>query len=125
MARSTLLMAILLALVAAACSRPRSGPAGGNALTLCIENATTGYGNVVARLETTRMEVTPGRSLCREFTPASGSPVITAVTRGGGVTGPLRFSTSLPSGGGACWRWRLEGVQSEGSLLPCREGDVR
>ena len=125
MNRSTLLMALLLALVAAACSRPRSGPAGGNALTLCIENATTGYGNVVARLETTRFEVSPGQSLCRTFTPASASPTITAVTRGGGAVGPLRFSTSLPSGGGACWRWRVEGVQTEGSLLPCREGDAR
>jgi hypothetical protein len=125
MTRSTVLMALLLTLAAAACSRPRSGPAGGNALTLCIENATTGYGNLVARIETTRFEVTSGRSLCREFTPASATPTITAVTRGGGAAGPLRFSTSLPSGGGACWRWRVEGVQSEGSLLPCREGDGR
>jgi hypothetical protein len=114
----------LLPLVLAACAKqpgPRSEP--GNAMTLCIENATAGYGNVVARVEAVRYEVTPGRSVCRTVTLASASPRLTAVTTGGGTTGPLRFAVNLPSSTGACWRWRLSGSQTEGALLPCREGE--
>ena len=115
---------ILIPLVLVACAR-QSGPrpASGNEMTLCIENATAGYGNVVARIESIRYEVLPGRSMCRTLTVAAASPRLTAETTGGGTAGPLRFATTLPSSTGACWRWRLSGTQSEGALLPCREGE--
>jgi hypothetical protein len=113
---------VLLTLVAAACARPR-GATPGNAMMLCIENATAGYGNVVARIEAIRYEVLPGRTMCREITPASATPRISAVTTSGGAAGPLRFATTLPSSSGGCWRWRVSGQQTEGSLLPCREGE--
>lgn len=115
---------VLIPLVLVACGRqtgPRSEP--GNAMTLCIENATAGYGNVIARVEATRYEVIPGRTMCRTVTLASASPRITAQTTGGGTTGPLRFAITLPSSTGTCWRWRLSGTQTEGALLPCREGE--
>jgi hypothetical protein len=118
---------VLIPLALAACSSaPRSAPgtatAAGTAMTLCIENATAGYGNVVARVESLRYEVPPGRTQCRELTPASTSPRITANTTSGGTTGPLRFSTTVPTNGG-CWRWRVATSQTEGDLLPCREGE--
>ena len=115
---------VLIPLVLVACGRqtgPRAEP--GNAMTLCIENATAGYGNVVARVESVRYEVMPGRTECRTVSIASASPRLTAQTTAGGTTGPLRFATTLPSSSGACWRWRLSGTQSEGALLPCREDE--
>lgn len=108
---------VLLPLLLAACAGAQSGGGTSNALTLCIENATAGYGNVVARVESARFEVLPGRTLCRELNPASATPRLTAVTTSGGAAGPLRFATMLPSSGG-CWHWRLSG-HAEGALLPC------
>ena len=115
---------VLIFLVLAACAQQPGGQSTpGNAMTLCIENATAGYGNVVARVEAARYEVIPGRTMCRTVSLASATPRISATTTGGGTSGPLRFSLSLPSTPGACWRWRLSGANSEGDLLPCREGE--
>ena len=117
MRRSLLLLPLLLI----GCARQRA--TSDNALTLCIENATAGYGNVVARVEAARYEVGPGRTECRQISPAAPAPRLTAVTTGGGAAGPLRFATTLPSSGGGCWRWRVSGTQVEGALIPCREGE--
>jgi hypothetical protein len=115
--------ALLLALLLAACTqaRPASSPA--NALTLCIQNATAGYGNVVALIERTRYEVRPGQTSCRQIAAAGTSARLSAHTTAGGERGQLQFATTLPSAGVGCYRWRLAGPQStQGDLLPC-EGE--
>lgn len=112
----------LVPLVLLGCTGNRSGGVD-NSLTLCIENATAGYGNVVARVESARFEVRPGQTLCRRIGTAGNAPRLTASTVGGGISGQLRFRTTLPGGGAGCWRWQLSGRETEGALLPCREGE--
>lgn len=113
---------VLLLLVLSGCARNRAGGVD-NSLTLCIENATAGYGNIVARVEAARFEVRPGQTLCRRIGTAANSPRLTASTVGGGMLGPLRFATSLPGGGDACWHWRLSSRDVQGALFPCREDE--
>ena len=98
----------------------RRGGTPENALTLCVENATAGYGNVIARAELTRFDVMPGQTVCKRVSPASVRVVLTAATTSGGAAGPLRYSVDLPSTAPGCWRWRLGNSQAtQADLIPC------
>lgn len=76
-------------------------------LRLCVQNATVGYGNLVAHADIVRFDVMPGQEVCKMIPASGGSVVLTAATSGGGTTGPLTYSTRLQTGGAGCWRWRL------------------
>jgi hypothetical protein len=112
--------ALLLPLLLAGCWHGRRAAASENDLTLCVENATAGYGNVIARAELTRIDVMPGQTVCKRVSPASVRVVLTAVTTSGGAAGPLRYSIDLPSAAPGCWRWRLGNSQAtQADLVPC------
>ena len=119
MRRTTLLLAVLFA----ACSQARPTSSPQNAFTLCLQNATAGYGNVIALIERVRYEVRPGQTSCRQVNPASTSARLVAHTSAGGDRGQLQFATTLPSAGAPCYRWRLADSQNPaGNILQC-EGD--
>lgn len=117
---------VALLLVAGACGvfrRENDNPSA-QSVRLCVQNATVGYGNVVAHADIVRFDVMPGRQVCK-LVPSSGpSLVLQAVTSGGGAAGPMRYGTRLNAGGGGCWRWRLtDSPASSIDLVPC--GDDR
>ena len=98
----------------------REAGAGRPALTLCVENATAGYGNIIARTETVRFDVIPGRTECKELPSLGGSVRLTARTVGGGARGPMEYAATLPSSAPGCWHWRLGNSQSsEIDVMPC------
>src|SRR5690606_14593713 len=102
-----LLVVLLAILTAAGCSRGGApGAYDPNAVRFCIENTTVGYGNVVAVVGSTRFTIYPGEEVCRNVHATAGGLAIRASTTGGGMTGPLRYSFTLP-GGVYCWHWRV------------------
>lgn len=108
--RLTVLAALLMVLCAACASRG-AATYDADAVRMCIENVTAGYGNVVAYVNSTRFTVFPGEEVCR---PVRGSPrglSIRATTTGGGSTGPLRYAFNLP-GGVYCWHWRVNNTRA-------------
>lgn len=86
-------------------------------LTLCVQNETVGYSNVIARAGPTRFDVLPGREVCKRLNTSQAGIVLQAQTTGGGASGPLAFRSRLPSPFG-CWRWRLDNSRV-GTLTPC------
>ena len=95
-------------------------------LRLCVQNATVGYGNVIARADLVRFDVMPGRQVCKLIAATGASVVLTAESTGGGSNGPLRFATRLNVGGGGCWRWRIsDQTASQVDLTPCSDADDR
>ena len=112
----------LVLCVAAACARNRNeenGPAP-EALRLCIRNETVGYGNVVAHAGPTRFTILPGQEQCRPVTDTGPGIQLTAVTTGGGVTGPLAYANTLRPAADRCWRWSLTNQQASAlDLEPC------
>jgi hypothetical protein len=116
--RSYVLVVALLGLAACA----SSGQAGydPNAVRMCIENTTVGYGNVVAMVGSTRFTVYPGEEVCREVRGAVGGLSIRAGTTGGGATGPLRYAFTLP-GGTSCWHWRVTSARTL-DIVSCDQG---
>jgi hypothetical protein len=80
----------------------RRGP-----MTLCIENSTAGYGNVNAKARMVNFELMPGETVCKELQEYGSTVPIVAVTRGGGIYGPLRFRAEVSPVQGDCWHWRL------------------
>ena len=101
---------LLLLGVAGACASRAPRAYDPNAVRMCIENETVGYGNVVAQVETTRFTVYPGEEVCRNVLGTAGGLSIRAQTTAGGSRGPLRFSFVLP-GGTYCWHWRVSSAQ--------------
>lgn len=91
-----------------------------DALRLCVVNATTGYGNVVARVGLVRFTVLPGQEQCRPVTLTGAYLELRAVTTGGGVTGPLSYAERLQPGNTRCWRWRLSNARASAvDITPC------
>jgi hypothetical protein len=112
----------VVVLLAAACARNR-GPDDGPApepLRLCIRNGTLGYGNVVASAGPVRFTVLEGQEVCKQVNDPGPGIRLTAVTTGGGITGPISFATTLRPAGDRCWRWNLSNAQSSSiDLEPC------
>ena len=123
--RRSILLLPLAPFLLAACSQARPSSTPQNAFTLCLQNATAGYGNVQALIERVRYDVRPGQTSCKQVNPASTSARLTAHTigGGGGESGQVQFATTLPSGGASCYRWRVSAAQNPaGDILLC-EGD--
>ncbi|HET7459692.1 MAG TPA: hypothetical protein VFJ82_00535 [Longimicrobium sp.] len=113
---------VALLLLAGACSVFRRDPESPSAqrLRLCVQNATVGYGNIVAHADIVRFDVMPGQEVCKMVPASGGSMVLTAATSGGGTTGPLTYSTRLQTTGAGCWRWRLTDSRSSSiDVVPC------
>jgi hypothetical protein len=120
--RGSLLLVPLIPLLAAGCIHRGGGMDTANALTVCIENAAAGYGNITAHVELTRYDVMPGQTVCKRVNTASPRARLTAITMGGGAAGPIRYAMELPSSAPGCWRWRLGASQaSQTDLVPCPE----
>lgn len=100
------LLAVLLMILCAACGGRAASAYDPNAVRMCIENASVGYGNVVAYVNSVRFTVFPGEEVCRPVRAAASGLSVRASTTGGGSTGPLRYSFNLP-GGVYCWHWRV------------------
>ncbi len=107
---------VLLALLLSACGRQRPGAVTPFGLELCVENATVGYGHVIARAGPTRFDVQPGRVVCKRVSATGGTNLV-APTFSGGAAGPLAFRRRLPGTSG-CWHWRLENARVS-DLYPC------
>jgi hypothetical protein len=94
--------------------------AGREPLRLCIRNSTVGYGNLVAHAGLTRFDVMPGREECKQIAEITSTLTLTAQTTGGGVAGPLSYSTNVPGSGERCWRWELGNSRAtQVNLMPC------
>jgi|SRR5690606_2210529 len=104
-----LLLALLLLLSACASGGRRGYDP--NAVRMCIQNETVGYGNVVAYVNTMRFTVAPGEEECRNVSGSAAGLTIRASTTAGGMGGPLRFAFSLP-GGTYCWHWRVTSART-------------
>lgn len=93
-------------------------------LTLCVENATIAYGNLVVRAGQVRLDVMPGEQVCKPLIGTGPSIPLRAVTTGGGIHGPRRYEAQLPISGFPCWLWRLtDSPASAGDLGPCRDDE--
>jgi hypothetical protein len=89
-------------------------------LTLCVRNETVAHGNIVARASLVRYDVMPGEQVCKRLIESGPAVELQAVTTGGGVAGPRRYSARLDTGGSRCWRWRLtDSPASAVDLMPC------
>lgn len=93
-------------------------------LTLCVQNATIAYGNLVARAGPVRFDVLPGEQVCKPLIGTGPYIQLRAVTTGGGIAGPRRYEERLPITGYDCWLWRLtDSPASSADLGPCPEDD--
>jgi hypothetical protein len=93
-------------------------------LTLCVQNSTVAYGNLVARAEQVRFDVMPGHQVCKPLLGAGGYIQLRAATTGGGIGGPRRYEERLPITGYTCWIWRLtDSPASSADLGPCPEDE--
>lgn len=101
-----LLLVGFLLVLATACASRAPAAYDPNAVRMCIENTTVGYGNVVAYVNSVRYTVYPGEEVCRAVSATIGGLSVRAETTAGGAMGPLRFAFSLP-GGTYCWHWRV------------------
>ncbi|HEU4885578.1 MAG TPA: hypothetical protein VFT45_25260 [Longimicrobium sp.] len=91
-------------------------------LTLCVENATIAYGNLIARAGPVRFDVMPGQQVCKPLIGSGPYIPLRAETTGGGIGGPRRYEERLSIGGYHCWLWRLtDSPTSSTDLGPCRE----
>lgn len=119
--RTVILSVSAAAVVACSSSRPPEGfdP---NAVTLCIENAAVGYGNVVAYVGSMRFNVYPGEETCKDIRGVGADLPIRATTTGGGSLGPLRFAFRLPASSG-CWYWRVS-TSAALDVMPCDDEEL-
>ena len=83
--------------------RPAYDP---NAVTLCVQNSSIGYGNIVVYAGTTRFTVYPSEEVCRDVRATGPGLSVRAGSTGGTSTGPLRFAFQLPLSAD-CWHWRI------------------
>lgn len=91
-------------------------------LTLCVQNETVAYGNIVARAGMVRFDVMPGQEVCKPLIGTGGYVSLRASTTGGGASGPRHYEQRMPIGGFRCWRWRLtDSPASAADLGPCPE----
>jgi hypothetical protein len=115
------LVLVVAILLAAACGPGRApGAYDPNAIRVCIENITVGYGDLVAMVGTTRFRVSPSDEVCRNVRATAGGLPIRAQTTSGGGTGPLRYAFTLP-GGTYCWHWRVSSAPTL-DVVSCDQG---
>jgi hypothetical protein len=111
---------VLLCLAACGPLARGKGEADSGRLTLCVQNETVAYGNIVARAALVRFDVQPGEQVCKPVIATGPAIELRATTMGGGVAGPLSYATRLDVGGSSCWRWRLtDAPASAVDLMPC------
>ena len=114
-------ISLFVLIAAAACASGRApGAYDPNAVRMCIENTTVGYGNVTAMVGSTRFNVYSGEEVCKNVHAMAGGLSVRAATSGGGATGPLRFSFMLP-GGTYCWHWRVTTARTL-DIVDCDQG---
>lgn len=113
-----LLLGGTLVVLAACASRPQAYDP--DAVRMCIENTTVGYGNVVAYASSVRFTVYPGEEVCKQVNPSGAGLPIRAATTSGGAMGPLRFRFNLPAGT-YCWHWRVSTSQAL-DIVSCDQG---
>lgn len=112
----------LLCLTACGPTVRGGGADGPNTLRLCVENATAGYGNIVAHAGMVRFNVMPGQEQCRAVSIPGSAVQVTARTTGGGSGGPISYAERLQPGATGCWRWRLTNSRaSAADLTPCAD----
>lgn len=100
----------------------REGEMDAGSTRLCVENATAGYGNIVARAGLVRFTVMPGEEQCRPVIVTGAALELRAVTTGGGSSGPVSYGERLQTSASRCWRWRLtNSPASSADLTPCRD----
>lgn len=113
-------LALALALTAACGPSRVPGAYDPNAVRMCIENSTVGYGSLAAMVGNTRFTVYSGEEVCKNVHGMAGGLSVRAATSGGGATGPLRFSFTLP-GGTYCWHWRVSSSRTL-DIVSCDQG---
>ena len=117
-----LLLLVLATLTLYACSgSKKTEQTGSNDLmTLCIENATSGYGKIEARTRLVDFDVSSGQTVCKELTDFGGPIPIQARTESGGLAGRRYYSATIEPVRGACWLWTLTGSEASSSnVRPC------
>lgn len=93
------------------CSTSRGGRAyDPNAVTLCVENNSIGYGNLIVFAGSTRFTVYPNDQTCRDVRAIGPGLEVRAASTGATAMGPLRFAFQLP-GSASCWHWRVTSSQ--------------
>jgi hypothetical protein len=111
---------LVLFLTAACAALRRDVPAGSQSTRLCVSNGTVGYGAIVAHADIVRFDVMPGQEVCKQVPAASTQLSLRAATTGGGAAGPLTYATTIQTGTGGCWRWRLTDSRSSSvDVTPC------
>lgn len=111
---------LLAALLSGACATTGTHIASDYATTLCVTDATGGYGAL--RIWATggySLRPVSGRQECK-LIRGTGEIAVWGSTIGGGSMGPLRVRDSIVLDGG-CWSWRIE---NSGTSFPvrCRGG---
>jgi hypothetical protein len=99
---------LVLALVGAAACASSRGVQGydPNAVRVCIQNETVGYGNFVAYANNVRFTVYSGEEVCKQVSVPGPGLTMQGASTGGGGLGPLRFRFTLPASSN-CWHWRV------------------
>ena len=101
-----------------------SPQADAGSLRLCVQNATAGQGNVVARVGLVSFNVMPGQEQCKPVALTGSYLPLNASTTGAGVGRSVSYSERLHPGSTTCWRWRLtNSASSPRDVTPCR-GDA-
>ncbi|HET7232166.1 MAG TPA: hypothetical protein VFJ16_19320 [Longimicrobium sp.] len=103
---------------------PRHGNGNGGPapeqVTLCVQNETVAYGNIVARAGGVRFDVMPGEQVCKRVPGLGPMIALSAVTTAGNLNGPLSYATQLQVSAGGCWTWRLtDSPASAHDVTPC------
>lgn len=117
-----LLFLPLAVLTLSACSASQGNEmTGSNShMTLCIENATSGYGKIEARTRLVDFDVPSGQTVCKEMNDFGGQIPIQARTESGGLAGRRYYSATIEPVQGACWLWTLTGSEASSSnVRPC------
>ena len=89
-------------------------------VTLCVQNETVAYGNIIARAGGVRFDVMPGEQVCKRVPGLGPILSLSATTTAGNLNGPLSYATQLQVGGSPCWTWRLtDAPASAHDVNPC------
>ena len=125
MFRLTACLAILLVPLAACASTRGAESAGhvafGSRQTLCVDNASVGYGAIIVRTASGQSIRPVSRKPACELVvvPPAGLPLAVTST-GGGLAGPLRATILLQTTDEPCMTWVITTtLGSANSLYPC------
>lgn len=92
-----------------------------NARTLCVEDASVGFGAVTVRTDGgPTFHPTAGETVCRRVTVLPGGMLLRVTSNGGGMAGPLDVSVLLRTVDDRCTVWVIgTRLETENSLVPC------